>query len=385
MTDTNIAAAPLPKCPGIIRGQRYSTDHAAVTIDGQRLNWQESLAVGHHSSTGINWGSPGSGSSQLALALLLEVTDRETARHYSMRFRDGVIVHITTDSWATTTADLVKWLEQSRATRHTVRMDVDPDDTGPRRTVAWAWGRDETRRRHHHETTTPVLAPAESFRDEYLTIYELGRIDPDADPVATGPHSQTIRGLLCGACAGWEKPPTSLELYEAMAAMRTGDPTSTNPPPHPRRAHHEPATGKTCDDLTSPAPRNYPDATWSTSLSPGWTRYETWLAHERKVERQMLRFLHEYCPETLWAYVDPDLAQDLHTVHSSTRSLRPPSGQRPPAPPPEPTGTRRQGRAPRPAGAAARPRRAEGHAPLSTCGIISARRGIDRTPWRPSP
>ena len=29
----------------------------------------------------------------------------------------------------------------------------------------------------------------------------------------------------------------------------------------------------------------------------------------------MLRFLHEYCPETLWAYVDPDLAQDLHTVH----------------------------------------------------------------------
>ena len=225
MTDTNIAAAPLPKCPGIIRGQRYSTDHAAVTIDGQRLNWQESLAVGHHSSTGINWGSPGSGSSQLALALLLEVTDRETARHYSMRFRDGVIVHITTDSWTTTTADLVKWLEQSRATRHTVRMDVDPDDTGPRRTVAWAWGRDETRRRHHHETTTPVLAPAESFRDEYLTIYELGRIDPDADPVATGPHSQTIRGLLCGACAGWEKPPTSLELYEAMAAMRTGDPT----------------------------------------------------------------------------------------------------------------------------------------------------------------
>ena len=68
--------------------------------------------------------------------------------------------------------------------------------------------------------------------------------------------------------------------------------------------------------------QDYPDATWSTSLSPGWARYETWLAHERKAKRQMLRFLHEHCPETreltewpaLWAYVDPDLAQDLHTV-----------------------------------------------------------------------
>ena len=68
--------------------------------------------------------------------------------------------------------------------------------------------------------------------------------------------------------------------------------------------------------------QDYPDATWSTSLSPGWARYEAWLAHEREAKRQMLHFLHEHCPETreltewpaLWAYVDPDLAPDLHTV-----------------------------------------------------------------------
>lgn len=216
---------PLPKCPGIIRGQRYSTNHASITIDGQRLNWQDSFAVQEGSPTGIEWGYTGAGPSQLALALLLEVTDRETALTYYMHFRDGVIAYITTDSWATTTADIVKWLERSRATRGTVRMDVSPDDTGPRQTVAWVWGKTETRRRQHHETSAPALAPTDSFRDEYSTIYELGRINPDADPDATGPNSQTVRGLLCGACAGWKKPPDSLELYEAMRAMRSGDPT----------------------------------------------------------------------------------------------------------------------------------------------------------------
>ena len=55
MTTTNVVpTAPLPRCPGIIRGQRYSTNHPAVTIDGQRLNWQDSLALLPHSETGID-------------------------------------------------------------------------------------------------------------------------------------------------------------------------------------------------------------------------------------------------------------------------------------------------------------------------------------------
>ena len=35
-----------------------------------------------------------------------------------------------------------------------------------------------------------------------------------------GPDSRTIRGLLCGACAGWGRPPTSAELYAALRAER---------------------------------------------------------------------------------------------------------------------------------------------------------------------
>ena len=42
-------------------------------------------------------------------------------------------------------------------------------------------------------------------------------------PGATSPHSQTIRGLLGGGCAGWRVRPTSVELYETL---RADSPTS---------------------------------------------------------------------------------------------------------------------------------------------------------------
>ena len=92
MTTTSTShPPPLPKCPGIIRGQRYMTGHAVVTIDGCRLYWRDSLAILNHSPTGIEWGYMGAGPTQLALALLLQVTDLETARTYCQRFRDGAI------------------------------------------------------------------------------------------------------------------------------------------------------------------------------------------------------------------------------------------------------------------------------------------------------
>ncbi len=89
--------------------------------------------------------------------------------------------------------------------------------------------------------------------------------------------------------------------------------------------------------------KDYPDATWSTDLAPGWDRYEAWLAHERAAKRRMLDFLHQHCPETrtldewptLWACIPPRLAESLHTIHFTI----PPPGnanhdhQRHPAPP----------------------------------------------------
>ena len=104
-------------------------------------------------------------------------------------------------------------------------MAVDTDAPRTRRPAAWAWSEEETERRNRCERpdATPELAPPDAFSDEYATRALLAEIRPDADPEATGPWSQTIRGLLCGACAGWGKPPTSTEFYDAMRAENPTD------------------------------------------------------------------------------------------------------------------------------------------------------------------
>ena len=99
-----------------------------------------------------------------------------------------------------------------------------PAEAGDRRkTDTWAWSKAETERRRHAAATQPTLAPLDAFPDEYSTADDLAAIRLDADPDATGPHSQTIRGLVGGACAGWRVRPTSVELYDAL---RADDPTN---------------------------------------------------------------------------------------------------------------------------------------------------------------
>ena len=108
---------------------------------------------------------------------------------------------------------------------------IDPMATGtvkrpsadPRKTATWAWSKAETERRRRAAATQPTLAPIDAFPDENSTADDLAAAGLDADPDATGPHSQTIRGLLGGACAGWRARPTSVELYDAL---RADNPTS---------------------------------------------------------------------------------------------------------------------------------------------------------------
>lgn len=49
-----------------------------VWLDGQPLDPQRSLEHRNHSPDGFNWGYGGSGPAQLALAVILELTDEET-------------------------------------------------------------------------------------------------------------------------------------------------------------------------------------------------------------------------------------------------------------------------------------------------------------------
>ena len=93
-----------------------------------------------------------------------------------------------------------------------------PETTDSRKTATLAWSKAETERRRHAAATQPTLAQTDAFPDDYSTADQLAAIRPDADPDATGPHSQVIRGLLGGACAGWRVRPTSVELYHALRA-----------------------------------------------------------------------------------------------------------------------------------------------------------------------
>ena len=95
---------------------------------------------------------------------------------------------------------------------------LPPETADPRKTAIWAWSKAETERRRRAAATPPTLAPIDAFPDDYGTADELAAIRPDADPDATGPHSQIIRGLLGGACAGWRVRPASVELYHARRA-----------------------------------------------------------------------------------------------------------------------------------------------------------------------
>ena len=95
---------------------------------------------------------------------------------------------------------------------------LHPDTAGPRKTATWAWSKAETERRRHAAAIQPTLAPTDAFPDEYATADDLAAVRLDADPDANGPHSQTVRGLLGGACAGWRVRPTSVELYDALCA-----------------------------------------------------------------------------------------------------------------------------------------------------------------------
>ena len=78
------------------------------------LRPERSQAVKNHSPDGFNWGYAGSGPAQLALAMLLEVTNDEAKAlaHYH-NFERQVIASITsqTTNWEIEEQKIIAWLE----------------------------------------------------------------------------------------------------------------------------------------------------------------------------------------------------------------------------------------------------------------------------------
>ena len=91
---------------------------AEVTVGGEPLDWRTSLAVRNHSPNGIEWGYGGSGPSQLALAILLAMTDRETAERRHQQFKADVIARISDAEWSLPLRDVRRWLGTKEASEN---------------------------------------------------------------------------------------------------------------------------------------------------------------------------------------------------------------------------------------------------------------------------
>lgn len=63
-------------------------------LNGNRLRHENSLKIANHSPDGFNHGYMGSGCSQLALAILLELTDEQTAKDNYVQFKIDVIANL---------------------------------------------------------------------------------------------------------------------------------------------------------------------------------------------------------------------------------------------------------------------------------------------------
>ena len=103
------ADAPSVGLSSIIYGHR-GPEEATAWIDGEPLDWRSSLDVRRHSPAGIEWGYAGSGPSQFALAILLALTDRDTAEANYQNFKRAFIVGLQADMWVIPVKDVLAWL-----------------------------------------------------------------------------------------------------------------------------------------------------------------------------------------------------------------------------------------------------------------------------------
>lgn len=84
-----------------------------VYIDGKFLDPYPSQKVVNHSPTGFNWGYAGSGPSQLALAILLELRP-DIAKQLYQKFKEQYITKLSQDKDFKFTIDIDQWVENNK-------------------------------------------------------------------------------------------------------------------------------------------------------------------------------------------------------------------------------------------------------------------------------
>jgi hypothetical protein len=84
-----------------------------VTVDGRRL--KPRLDLFNHSPTGFEWGYPGSGPAQLALAILADhLANDEQALNLHQRFKWAVIAELPSKRWTLTPPEIDQALQNIR-------------------------------------------------------------------------------------------------------------------------------------------------------------------------------------------------------------------------------------------------------------------------------
>ena len=111
MEELEVEELPCPSITNHVYVGRRTSEGPRVLKDGQELNLERSLAVTNHSPSGFEWGYGGSGPAQLALALLLEETEKEQALELYQRFKWKVVAELPWKLWQLTSQEIQDWLK----------------------------------------------------------------------------------------------------------------------------------------------------------------------------------------------------------------------------------------------------------------------------------
>jgi hypothetical protein len=99
----------------IFSGQFDNENWYQTWKDGETFSPARSLKIRNHSPDGFAWGYCGSGPAQLALGILLEVTDRATAELLYQDFKNSVIAGLPKEegnTWELTSEEVESWLQK---------------------------------------------------------------------------------------------------------------------------------------------------------------------------------------------------------------------------------------------------------------------------------
>jgi len=79
---------------------------------------------------------------------------------------------------------------------------------------------EELERRREVETIAQrcVLSPPEAFSAHPAPPEAIERLCPGIDPAETGRKARAVAARIGSSCAGWTRPPTPAEFYEAVRA-----------------------------------------------------------------------------------------------------------------------------------------------------------------------